>query len=93
MDRGSAHSRRVCYQRRSGRYLLWVGEKYGSLILEADGRHVPTDCLASLGVVVGLGLTILTGWLRFDPIVAILVPLDILWMEKVNSPIDRRVDR
>jgi len=29
---------------------------------------------------VGLGLTILTGWLRFDPMVAILVALDILWM-------------
>jgi divalent metal cation (Fe/Co/Zn/Cd) transporter len=29
---------------------------------------------------VGLGLTMLTGWLRFDPIVAILVALDILWM-------------
>jgi len=63
-----------------GGYLLWVGKKHGSLILAADGRHVLTDCLTSLGVVVGLGLTILTGWLRFDPIVAILVALDILWM-------------
>jgi cation diffusion facilitator family transporter len=63
-----------------GGYLAWVGKKHGSLILEADGRHVLTDCLTSLGVVVGLGLTILTGWLRFDPIVAILVALDILWM-------------
>jgi cation diffusion facilitator family transporter len=33
-----------------------------------------------LGVIVGLGLTILTGWRRFDPIVAILVALQILWM-------------
>jgi cation diffusion facilitator family transporter len=63
-----------------GGYLVWVGKKHGSLILEADGRHVLTDCLTSLGVVVGLGLTILTGWLRFDPLVAILVALDILWM-------------
>jgi cation diffusion facilitator family transporter len=36
--------------------------------------------LTSLGVVVGLGLTMLTGWRRFDPLVAILVALDILWM-------------
>ena len=63
-----------------GGYLVWVGKKYGSLIVEADGRHVLTDCLTSLGVVVGLGLTILTGWPRFDPMVAILVALDILWM-------------
>jgi cation diffusion facilitator family transporter len=63
-----------------GGYLLWVGKKHGSLIVMADGRHVLTDCLTSLGVVVGLGLTILTGRLRFDPLVAILVALDILWM-------------
>jgi cation diffusion facilitator family transporter len=63
-----------------GGYLVWVGKKYGSMIVEADGRHVLTDCLTSLGVLVGLGLTMLTGWLRFDPIVAILVALDILWM-------------
>ena len=63
-----------------GGYLVWVGKKHGSLILEADGRHVLTDCLTSLGVLVGLGLTILTGWLSFDPIVAILVAVDILWM-------------
>jgi cation diffusion facilitator family transporter len=63
-----------------GGYLLWVGKKYGSLILRADGRHVLTDCFTSLGVLVGLGLTMLTGWVRVDPIVAILVALDILWM-------------
>ena len=46
----------------------------------ADGRHVLTDCFTSLGVVVGLALALFTGWLRFDPMVAILVALDILWM-------------
>ena len=63
-----------------GSYLVWVGKKHRSLILEADGRHVLTDCLTSLGVVVGLELTILTGRLSLDPIVAIVVALDILWM-------------
>ncbi len=63
-----------------GGYVVWVGKKHGSLILVADGRHVLTDCLTSLGVIVGLALTILTGWLRFDPIVAILVALNILWI-------------
>jgi cation diffusion facilitator family transporter len=63
-----------------GGYLVWVGKKHGSLILAADGRHVLTDCLTSLGVVLGLGLTILTGWRRLDPIVAIVVAVDILWM-------------
>ncbi len=63
-----------------GGYLVWIGKKNGSLILEADGRHVLTDCLTSLGVLVGLGLTLLTGWGRLDPVVAILIALQILWM-------------
>ena len=63
-----------------GGYLVWVGRRHRSLILEADGRHVLTDCLTSFGVLVGLSLTMLTGWLRFDPMVAILVAVDILWM-------------
>ncbi len=63
-----------------GGYLVWVGKRHRSLILEADGRHVLTDCLTSFGVLVGLSLTMLTGWLRFDPMVAVLVAVDILWM-------------
>jgi cation diffusion facilitator family transporter len=63
-----------------GGYLVWVGNKHRSLILEADGKHVLTDCWTSLGVIVGLGLTMLTGWLRFDPVVAIVVAVNILWM-------------
>lgn len=62
-----------------GSYLIWKGRRYRSLILEANGRHVLTDCYTSLGVLVGLGLTLLTGWLPFDPILAILVALNILW--------------
>src|ERR1039457_6834875 len=63
-----------------GGYLVWIGKKHGSLILVADGSHVLTDCLTSFGVIIGLGLTILARWRNFDPIVAILVALQILWM-------------
>jgi cation diffusion facilitator family transporter len=62
-----------------GAYLLWIGKKKRSLILEANGKHVLTDCWTSLGVIVGLCLAMLTGWLQLDPIVAILVALNILW--------------
>ncbi|MGE5325560.1 MAG: cation diffusion facilitator family transporter [Deltaproteobacteria bacterium] len=62
-----------------GGYLLWAGKKRGSLILEANGKHVLTDCWTSLGVIIGLSLTLLTGWLYFDPIFAIFVALNILW--------------
>jgi cation diffusion facilitator family transporter len=39
---------------------------------------VLTDSWTSLGVVVGLILTMLTGWLPFDPLVAIAVAINIL---------------
>ena len=61
-----------------GAYLLRSGQRRGSLILEANGRHVLTDSLTSLGVVAGLGLTMLTGWLPFDPLVAMAVAVNIL---------------
>lgn len=62
-----------------GWYLLRVGKRSHSLILEADGKHVLTDCYTSFGVVAGLGLVLLTGWKPFDPLVAIAIAINILW--------------
>ena len=62
-----------------GWYLVRTGRRTGSIILEANGKHVLTDCWTSLGVVGGLCLVLLTGWLPFDPIVAIAVALNIIW--------------
>jgi len=62
-----------------GWYLVRLGKRQGSLILEANGRHVLTDFYTSAGVIAGLCLTLGTGWLPFDPILAILVALNILW--------------
>jgi len=62
-----------------GWYLLRVGKRSHSLILEADGKHVLTDSLTSFGVIIGLILVMLTGWKPFDPLVAIAVAANILW--------------
>lgn len=62
-----------------GWYLIRQGKKYHSIVLEANGKHVLTDSWTSLGVIVALILTMLTGWLPFDPILAIIVALNILW--------------
>jgi cation diffusion facilitator family transporter len=62
-----------------GGYLLWLGRKRKSLILEANGKHVLTDCWTSLGVLAALGMTALTGWLPWDPIFAIALALNILF--------------
>lgn len=49
-----------------------------SIVLEADARHLITDVWTSAGVVVGLLLVQATGWLWLDPLLAILVALNIL---------------
>ena len=62
-----------------GLYLVRVGRRRNSLILEANGQHVLTDSWTSFGVVAGLCLVLLTGWKPFDPLMAIAVALNILW--------------
>jgi cation diffusion facilitator family transporter len=62
-----------------GLYLVWEGKKSKSLILTADGKHVLTDSWTGFGVAFGLVLVLWTGWLPFDPIIAIFVALNILW--------------
>jgi cation diffusion facilitator family transporter len=61
------------------RVLLRAGKKHHSIVLEADGHHLMTDVWTSVGVVAGVGLVTITGWWQLDPIVAILVALNILW--------------
>jgi cation diffusion facilitator family transporter len=61
-----------------GYYLLHVGRRTNSMILEADGKHVLTDSWTSFGVVGGLGLVLLTRWKPFDPLIAIAVAVNIL---------------
>jgi cation diffusion facilitator family transporter len=62
-----------------GLYLVRLGRRTNSIILEANGKHVLTDSWTSAGVIVGLLLVMVTGWRAFDPIVAIIVALNILW--------------
>ena len=62
-----------------GVYLLRVGKQQKSIVLEANGKHVLTDCWTSVGVLVGLGFTQGTGWLPWDPIFAILIAINILF--------------
>ena len=61
-----------------GRRMLVVARLQRSVALEADARHLFTDVWTSLGVVVGLVLVSLTGWLWLDPVLAIGVALNIL---------------
>ena len=59
--------------------LLKNGREKHSITLEADGKHLMTDVYTSIGVLIGIGLVKLSGWLVLDAIVAIGVALNILW--------------
>jgi cation diffusion facilitator family transporter len=60
------------------RVLLNAGKEYRSITLEADAHHLITDVWTSAGVVLGVGAVALTGWLRLDPIIALIVAANIL---------------
>ena len=62
--------------------LAWVmfdaAKTHRSIALEADAKHLVTDVWTSVGVVIGIGLVSITGWLWLDALVAIGVALNIL---------------
>ena len=58
--------------------LIRTGKRTGSIVLEADGRHILTDVYTSGGVLVGLVLVELTNWYRVDGIVACIVGIQII---------------
>jgi cation diffusion facilitator family transporter len=63
----------------TARILLAVGRARKSITLEADAHHLLTDVWTSVGVIVGVALVGLTGWLWLDAAVALLVALNIVW--------------
>ncbi|GAB1233733.1 cation diffusion facilitator family transporter [Ferrigenium sp. UT5] len=59
--------------------LLKAGRQFNSITLEADAKHLMTDVWTSVGVIVGVGLVWLSGWLWLDPLIALLVAANIVW--------------
>jgi cation diffusion facilitator family transporter len=59
--------------------LLRAGKRHDAIALEADGYHLLTDVWTSIGVVVGVVATVMTGWLALDPLIAIAVAAHIAW--------------
>lgn len=78
-----------------GMVLLRVGRTRRSLALEADGRHLLTDVITTVGVIIGVALVWLTDVKRLDPIVALLVTLNIFHTgyELLRAAVDGLLDR
>lgn len=59
--------------------LIRRGRSLRSPALVADGQHLLTDVVTSVGVGAGLVLALATGWWLIDPLMALLVGVNILW--------------
>jgi cation diffusion facilitator family transporter len=59
--------------------LRQAGGRLRSVALQADARHLFTDVWTTVGVLVGVALVQLTGWLVLDPVIAMLVAANVLW--------------
>lgn len=62
-----------------GLFLVKIGKKTDSLILEADGKHILTDSVTSIAVLIAIVIVIITGFEILDPIIAIFVALNIIF--------------
>ena len=60
--------------------MLRASQRLRSITLRADAHHLLADVWTSVGVVLGLILVPLTGWLILDPIIAFLVAVNIIWV-------------
>ena len=60
-------------------FLIRWGGTMRSPALVADGHHIMTDVVTSVGVIAGLMLAQATGWPLLDPLLAAAVAINILW--------------
>ena len=78
--------------------LIRAGRAASSPALVADGQHVMTDVVTSVGVILGLAGAVFTGWYVLDPLLALIVALNILYQgwkvmgDSLNGLMDRGVD-
>lgn len=62
-----------------GLMLVKAGKNQRSITLEADGKHLLTDVWTTAGVIAGLFVVRLTGWIILDPLIAIFVAMNIVY--------------
>jgi cation diffusion facilitator family transporter len=78
-----------------GQVLLRAGRRVGSIALEAHGRHLLTDVWTTAGVLAGVGAVRLTGLLWLDPVIALVLALNLVRtaFDLVRRSFDGLMDR
>jgi cation diffusion facilitator family transporter len=62
-----------------GIMLMRAGKRLRSITLQADAHHLLTDVWTTAGVAFGVLLVEWTDWLILDPLIAVLVAINIVW--------------
>jgi len=75
--------------------LIRAGRALRSPALSADGHHILSDVVTSIGVLIGLVLAILTGYAILDPLLAVLVAFNILYQgwKVISRSVDGLMDK
>lgn len=75
--------------------LIRVGKRYRSPALTADGQHIMSDVVTSVGVLVGLVLVVATGYAILDPVMALLVACNIIYQgfKVITHSVDGLMDK
>lgn len=63
----------------TGWYTIKIGTKHNSLALVASGKHLQSDTYSTIGIIAGMALIFLTGWIWLDSIVAIAFAFFIIY--------------
>ncbi|PST22334.1 cation transporter [Mesorhizobium plurifarium] len=75
--------------------LIRAGSRHRSPALSADGHHILSDVVTSVGVLVGLLLAIATGYAILDPLLAVIVAGNILFQgwKVISRSVDGLMDK
>jgi cation diffusion facilitator family transporter len=60
--------------------MLRESKRNRSMALEGDAKHLFSDVMSSVGVVIGLFIASVTGWLILDPVIAMVVAVLLIKM-------------
>lgn len=63
-----------------GAWLIALGKRRQSILLEADGKHLAADAITSITAIAALAIVQRTGWTYADSIAALIVAVYICWM-------------
>ncbi len=77
-----------------GIVLLRAGKKINSITLIADGKHLLTDVWTTFGVIIGLIVVKYTGLIIIDPILGIVVAINIIYtgVKLINDSVSGLMD-